>query len=69
MTVVKITKESFITEDGEEIFFDSTLDEVPDLEQFNEWLQKVENAITSPFTFEEIRPASICEREFTHSRR
>jgi hypothetical protein len=53
MTAARITKEYFVTEDGEKIMFNPPLDEIPDIQRFNEWLENIEDAIVSPLTFEE----------------
>lgn len=49
MKASKITKDFFITEDGEKIFFDVPFEEVPDINIFNQWIKKVEKVISSPF--------------------
>ena len=49
MKASKITKDFFITEDGEKIFFAVPFEEVPDINVFNQWIEKIEDVISSPF--------------------
>jgi hypothetical protein len=56
MKITKVTKESYLLEDGREFFFDEPLEKVPTVKQLQKMLDKNKDIV------EEIKNATINKR-------